>query len=225
MAFILSKVLLIFLLPLTWIFLLLIYALILKNQQLKKKILITSVLLLYLFSAPILIDLYARKWDYPTAKLAASTKYSCVIVLGGFTGERADKTGYFGPAADRLIQGIELVNMGKAAKILITSGDGSLNPDGFSEAVWVQGELKKLNMPDSSVLIEGKSRNTIENAVFTKRLLIAKHLAPPYLLVTSAFHMRRSVVIFEKAGLKVIPFPSNYIVGNRRITLDRRAHV
>lgn len=213
MAFILSKVLLIFLFPLTWVFLLLIYAIVIKNQQLRKKLLIGGLLLLYLFSMPLLLDSYAKLWDYTPTKLLPTAKYSCVIVLGGFTEEKADKSGYFNPAADRLIQGMELKNTGKAANILISSGDGQLNPDGFSEAVWVKGELKKLNIPDSTVLIEGTSRNTIENAVFTKRLLIAKHLAPPYLLVTSAFHMRRSMLIFKKAGLNVIPYPANYLVG------------
>ncbi len=220
MAFVLSKVLLIFLFPLTWVFVILIFAFVIRNQVLRKRALFTAFTLLYLFSIPLLLDLYAKAWDYPPAKLSLTAKYSCVIVLGGFTGEKADKSGYFNPAADRLIQGIELQNTGKAANILITSGDGSLNPDGFSEAVWVKNELKKLNIPDSTVLIEGKSRNTIENAVFTKRMLDAKHLAPPYLLVTSAFHMRRAMVIFKKAGLDVIPYPANYIAGIGKNTVN-----
>jgi uncharacterized SAM-binding protein YcdF (DUF218 family) len=36
-------------------------------------------------------------------------------------------------------------------------------------------------------------------------------LPPPYLLVTSAFHMRRSLMIFKKAGINVVPYPSNYL--------------
>ena len=179
----------------------------------------SAFVLLYIFSMPFLLNLYGKAWDYPRVKLPPGRKYSCAIVLGGFTQEGAGGSGYFNAAADRLIEGIELKNTGRAANILITSGDGSLNPDGFSEAVWVKGELTKLNVPDSTVLIEGKSRNTIENAIFSERLLLAKHLQPPYLLVTSAFHMRRSVLIFKKAGLDVVPYPANFIVGVGKTTI------
>jgi len=45
-------------------------------------------------------------------------------------------------------------------------------------------------------------------------------LKPPYLLVTSAFHMRRSLMIFKKAGMDVIPYPANYIVRRKAVISD-----
>ncbi|OKS85783.1 hypothetical protein RG47T_1229 [Mucilaginibacter polytrichastri] len=168
---------------------------------------------------PFLLDKYAQLWDYPPAKLNKEATYSCVIVLGGFSSEKADSTGMFNGASDRFIQGLKLHATGQASHILITSGNGALDPDGFSEGDWVQTQLKQFNLPDSSVLIENKSRNTIENAVFTKKLLLARHLAPPYLLVTSAFHMRRSQLIFKKAGLETVPYTCNYIAGFGKFTV------
>ena len=57
------------------------------------------------------------------------------------------------------------------------------------------------------------SRNTIENIQFSKQILEAKHLPPPYLLITSAFHMRRALLICKKANLNVEPYPCNFFAG------------
>ena len=56
----------------------------------------------------------------------------------------------------------------------------------------------------------------MENAAYTSQSLGQSHLAPPYILVTSAFHMRRAMYIFKKAGVNVIPYPCNYLSGNTR---------
>ncbi|NCD70064.1 YdcF family protein [Mucilaginibacter agri] len=211
--FVLSKVLLFLLFPITWVLAFMVYAIITKKPRRKQRLLIISLIVFYIFSAPVILDNYARLWDYPPVDAAKLPKYSCAIVLGGFSSEKRDSTGMFNGASDRFIQGLKLKAMGKASHILITSGNGSLDPDGFSEGDWVYTQLKQLNIPDSVILIENKSRNTIENALFTKRLLVQKHLPPPYLLVTSAFHMRRSQLIFKKAGLETVPYPCNYTAG------------
>lgn len=217
--FVLSKVLLFLLFPITWLLALWIYAIATKNPRRKQRLLIISFIIFYIFSAPIILDNFARLWDYPPVKAEKLPRYSCAIILGGFTSEKRDSTGMFNGAADRFIQALRLNAMGKASHILITSGNASLNPDGFSEGDWAYKQLKQLNMPDSLILIENKSRNTIENAVFTKRLLLQKHLPPPYLLVTSAFHMRRSQLIFKKAGLETVPYPCHYMAGFGKFTI------
>ena len=73
-------------------------------------------------------------------------------------------------------------------------------------------------MPDTAVLIEQESRNTFENAAFSKKLLQQKDLPPPYLLVTSAWHMRRAQYIFKKEGLQIIARPSGAITGNQNFS-------
>ena len=219
MFFIFSKLLIIFICPLTWVFVLAVAALLIKKQQLKRRLLIVSVILLYLFSIPALLNLWAKKWDIAPTALKKSNSYSCAIVLGGFSSEDANGNGFFNGAADRFVQGLKLLTTGKVSHILISGGNAAIFHDEFEESDWVEKQLKEFKIPDSCVLIENRSRNTIENAAFSKILLNKRRLQPPYVLVTSAFHMRRSIAIFDKAGLPIVPYPCNYITGTSKFSI------
>lgn len=218
MYFILSKVLYIFILPFMWAFGMLVYAIITKKPKRRRNLLIASVVSLYLFGNPILFKWYANAWDIEPYK-QGNEKYSAVIVLGGFISQDENGKGFFNDSKDRFIQGTRLLANHTASHLLMTGGNGSLNQDGFSEGEFVRGELKKLNFPDSSILIEGKSRNTFENASLSHAILNRTNLKPPYLLVTSGFHMRRSLLIFKKEGLNVVPFPCDYKTRIGKFTL------
>jgi len=211
MYFILSKILLFLLLPLYWIIALLVIALISKNPKRKKKFLLAAIIVCYLFTTPFFLKAFEKAWDIEPYPANDSKKYSCVIVLGGFSSSGKFAGGYFNSSADRFIQGVKLMETKQASHILISGGNCSLLPGGFREADWVKTQLTQFNIPDSLILIENNSKNTIENARFSKTLLEKSHLPPPYLLVTSAFHMRRSLMIFKKAGINVVPYPSNYL--------------
>ena len=217
MYFILSKVLLFLLFPLNWIIVCLLIAVFTRKVKLKRRCFIAGVAMLIIFSNPWLIYLFAKNWDIDAVPLEKGRTYSTVIVLGGFSGDDKNGEGFFNESADRFIQGVKLKEQGVASHILISSGNGNLYASSFREAVWVKGVLKQFNLPDSAILIEQNSRNTFENADFSKQLLLNKHLAPPYLLVTSSWHMRRSQYIFKKEGMDVIPYPSGPISGNRRL--------
>ncbi|HWZ15256.1 MAG TPA: YdcF family protein [Mucilaginibacter sp.] len=220
MFFIFSKLLVIFIYPFTWILALLFVAILVKKPILKRRFLIAAAALSLIFSNPFLLDQFAKRWDIAPVPLKNSGAYSCVIVLGGFAGEDNNGNGFFNTNADRFIQGLKLVITGQSSHILVSGGNGGLIHDKFEEADWVQTQLKVFKVPDSCVLIEDKSRNTLENAAFSKTILEARHLPPPYLLVTSAFHMRRSLGIFKKAKLDVIPYPCNYMAGNGKTSPD-----
>lgn len=215
--FILSKILLFLILPISWITVLLIIAIISKERKRKQCFLLAAAVVFYIFSNFFLLDQFAKRWDFPPTVLNNSQQYSCAIVLGGFSGTDANDNGFFNAASDRFIQGIKLLATKKASRLLITSGNGNLIPGAFREAAWAKTQLLQLNVPDSAILIENNSKNTLENARFSKVLIEQKHLPPPYLLVTSAFHMRRSLMIFKKAGIAVIPYPCNYVAGRGRI--------
>lgn len=220
MFFVLSKLLLIFIFPLTWILTLLIIAIITKNQKLKRRLLILSAALLLFFSTPFFLDQFAKLWDIPAVPLKNTEPYSCAIVLGGFSGEDGNGNGFFNDKADRFIQALKLFTTGTVSHILVSSGNGTLLHDKFAEADWVKTQLQQFKIPDSAVLIENRSRNTIENAAFSKSILKANHLQPQYILVTSAFHMRRALGICKKTGLDVIPYPCNYLAGQRNTAPD-----
>ncbi|HEY8783806.1 MAG TPA: YdcF family protein [Mucilaginibacter sp.] len=219
MFFILSKLLIFFIDPFLWFLAFLILALIVKKPHLKRRFLIISAALLLIFSNPFLFNRFAGNWNIKPVPLKKTGQYSCAIVLGGFSGENASGGGSFNWSADRFIQGLKLLNTGKVSHILISSGNGSLTPDKFREADWAKTQLKLLKVPDSCILIEDNSRNTLENAAFSKSILKENHLAPPYILVTSAFHMRRSLGIFNKEKIDVVPYPCNYFAGNERISM------
>src|ERR1700730_14779454 len=95
MYFIFSKVLLFLLFPLNWIIILLLIALFSKRPKLKRKCFITGVVLLIIFSNPLLLYLFAKNWDINSAPLNNSKIYSAVIVLGGFSGEDKNGNGVF----------------------------------------------------------------------------------------------------------------------------------
>jgi uncharacterized SAM-binding protein YcdF (DUF218 family) len=219
MFFILSKVLLFLLFPLLYVFALLLIAILSKKAKVKRRCLLYAIILLYVFSNPFLLNRFAHAWDVAPTKLEKGKVYSGAIVLGGFAGDDSEGNGRFGPAADRFIQGVLLQKTGRIKYILISGGNGNLNPDGFREADWAKSKLKEMQIPDSCILIEGNSRNTLENASMSKTLLQKHGQQGPYLLVTSAFHMRRSLMIFKKRGVDVIPYSCNYIAGIEKISL------
>jgi uncharacterized SAM-binding protein YcdF (DUF218 family) len=222
MFFILSKLLIYFLYPLSWIIVLIVTACFIKNNKYQQRLIVTSVALLLIFSNGFLLNQFAKFWDVAPdlSKTTTQHKYSCAIILGGFVSEDNAKKGYLNWAADRFIQGIKLKEAGKATHLLFTGGSSSLNPDGFTEGKWIYTELQAFHLPDSSLLFEKRARNTIENIQFSKTILVNQHLPPPYLLVTSAFHMRRALLICKKAGVKVVAYPCNFFAGKGSISAD-----
>ena len=213
MFFFFSKILEFFIYPLSWILILVALALLVKKIPLRRRLLFAALAILVIFSNPFLLNQFADRWDIKNRPLNPAQKYSCVIVLGGFSSEVTPDSGYFNWSADRFIQALKLYTTGKVSHILITSGSGALVGPKFIEADWVKKELKTFKVPDSCVLIEDRSRNTLENAAFTKVVLQNARLQPPYVLITSGFHMRRSLGIFEKQQIQVVPFPCNFIAG------------
>ncbi len=219
MFFVLSKLIVYFLSPIFWIILFLTFGFFTKRQRLKKISYRISFVIFIIFSNPFLLNQFARWWDTKETKLPANSKYSCAIVLGGFVSEDYNGNGYFNSTCDRFIQLLKLKAEGKVSNLLISGGNAKLLPTDFRESDWVASQLKDFNIPDSNILIENRSRNSFENALFSKRILDSAHLNPPYILVTSAFHMRRALSTYKKSGIDVIPFPCNYIAGKGKTTL------
>jgi uncharacterized SAM-binding protein YcdF (DUF218 family) len=121
----------------------------------------------------------------------------------------------FGPASDRLLQPLLLFRRGQVRQILISGGSGKLTgPDLFPDENQVAADfLMTCGVDSSRIWRETRSRNTAENARFTARqfgrMLAGKRL----LLVTTAFHERRAVACFAKAGLRVTPYPVDFRAG------------
>lgn len=219
MFFILSKLLIFFIFPIMWIIVLLLFACFAKRKKHRRVAIIASVVLLLFFSDPFLLNQFAILWDIQTTTLKKQN-YSCALILGGYINEDNSGHGFLNAASDRFIQGIKLKENGTVNHLLFTGGSANLVPDkfNFTEGNWIRSEMRNYNIADSALMFEKKSRNTIENIQFSKQILEAKHLPPPYVLVTSAFHMRRALLICKKANLEVVPYPCNYFAGKGLFT-------
>ena len=73
-----------------------------------------------------------------------------------------------------------------------------------------------MGIPDSAIIVEDRSNDTYDNAVYAKHILDSMQFTSPYLLISSAFHLPRASLIFRNAGLNTESFPCNYTEGRGR---------
>lgn len=221
MFFFLSKVLSFLVAPFTWAILLLIWAWITKNPVRKKRLFIAGVVILLVFSNRFLHNQVMLAWEIPPTAEPATGRYDAIIVLGGFStyNEELDRINFTG-SSDRFLQGVQLVKKGVAPVMLVTGGSGSITFADHKEGDRVRTYLQKIGFPDSLYLIENESRNTYENAVNSAKLLNPKFPKGRYLLVTSGYHMRRSLGCFAKAGLQCDPYSVDMHGGAGRFSIE-----
>lgn len=221
MFFILSKILQFLINPMVWIVVLLFFALLAKEENFRKKSLRLSLILTLLFSNAFLFNECQRAWEIPITPYKSLKKQELGIVLGGMM--KYDKQNdrlQFQRGSDRLFQAIELYKRGYIKKIVFTGGSGSVLHPEDREGPWVERYLLTLGIPQQDFLIESESQNTHENAVFTKALLDKNNFKGEFLLITSAFHMRRSLGCFKKEGILVSPYSTDRYVGPRKFEFD-----
>lgn len=135
-----------------------------------------------------------------------------VVVLGGATqviqSALWDRL-IVGDAGSRLLMMADLARRYPNAKIVFTGGYGALFGSPVSEADVIAKHISVLGLDPLRILFESKSRNTIENALFTRDMVLPKE-GETWLLVTSAFHMPRAYGMFRKIGFPVVPCVSDY---------------
>lgn len=151
------------------------------------------------------------------------SEVSCMIVLGGaFETEVTTTRGGIdlNQAADRFVEALRLAMRHPQAKILVSGGDGSLSGVLEGDAAASIRFFEAFDIPRDRLIAEIASRNTDENARNSRDLLASNGLGR-CLLLTSAFHMPRSVGLFRKAGVEVTPWPVDYrTAGNMLFALD-----
>lgn len=214
MFFYLSQFLSFLALPLTITIVLIVSGAFSIKRKWGKKSLWTGIILLWFFSNQFIVNQVMMAWE-PDFKTFSEVKtHEIGIVLTGVT--NLSKTSYdrtfFNKGADRITHALQLYNEGKIKKILITGGQG-LNPvNPQSEAEVLKRFLLMTGVPEVDVMIEDQSKNTRENALFTKKFLEEKGIdtSQEFILVTSAFHMKRSKACFDKVGLQTSTFPTDY---------------
>lgn len=222
MFFVLSKLFFYLLMPVTIAFYGLIYALWTRSPRRKQRAVIFTAVWLFACSNPFLVNELARVWEYQPVVLKKGEVFDVAVVLtGGTVEKRGDKT-YYSKTVDRILQPLLLYKEGKVRKILISGGSGlvSTQADSLYEGRALADLLRISGVPPEDILLEGRSRNTHENALFTKQVL-ARTSYRKVLLVTSAFHMRRAVGCFRKEGIEVRPYPADFFSTDPELTADQ----
>jgi uncharacterized SAM-binding protein YcdF (DUF218 family) len=154
------------------------------------------------------------EWQYlPNGELPQS---EAIVVLGGGTRPRISPRPWYevNEAGDRILYGSWLYKQGKAPLLVVTGGRADWYGEGGNpESEDMAAIAETMGVPVSAIIQESQSFNTRDNAVNTKQILDQRGINK-VLLVTSALHMPRSMEIFRKVGLEVIPAPTDFLSVN-----------
>jgi uncharacterized SAM-binding protein YcdF (DUF218 family) len=142
--------------------------------------------------------------------------HGIVVLGGGFEGAiNLARGGYeLNSGGDRFVEAAILARRFPQSRVIVTGGTGTLVMAGEADADTAPRLLTALGVEPARMVMENRSRNTYENAVFTKEM-VAPGPGETWLLVTSAFHMPRSMALFRKAGFPVLPWPVDYRTSGR----------
>lgn len=139
---------------------------------------------------------------YPPQELRTIPSADAIVLLGGGVGAVEPGLPYpeCYPGADRAVMAARLYHA-KKAPVIIPTGEGAL----LSE----KPLLETMQVPTAAILCEDKSRDTAENATKTIELLKARNVKS-VLLVTSSWHLPRTMMLFQAPGIKIIPVGCDY---------------
>ena len=151
------------------------------------------------------------EWQYlPSSELPST---DAIVVLGGATRSVGfpRQTVEVNEAGDRLLYAASLYQQGKAPLIVLSGGMIEWLGFGSAESMAMASILQQIGVPASAIIEERLSRNTYENVVNVKKILSERGI-DQVLLVTSAMHMPRSLLIFKHLGIAAIPAPTDFLV-------------
>jgi len=193
-----------------------------KRPLLARRLIYTGIAVLYLISTPLVADLLISQVErYPALEVKDFKKSGAqaIVILG--SGRDKDAKEFGGDTVGRhslLRARYGAFLQAQTGLPIVVSGGLVLNQEGKSIAL-VMADVLKTEFKAGEVWLEDKSRTTGENALYSKRLLANKQIDTVY-LVTQAWHMPRSVSIFERVGFNVIPAPTAFESGKPFIWLD-----
>ena len=215
MFFIASKVLWFIAQPLSVIVLLLMLGMLLAVLKWRRTafvihigVVLIIVLMGYTTLGSVLIQPLENRFSRPAA---FPENIAAIIVLGGATvGDvsRSRDVSELNAAGDRMTEALVLARAYPSAPIIFSGGVGSLTGGGETEAETARRFFLAQGIEAYRLILEGEARNTAENASLTQTLLA--DYPGPALLVTSAFHMPRSMGLFRAQDIDVISWPTDY---------------
>lgn len=213
MFFFLSKTLNYLAMPLTIVVVLLLASRLFRNGLWKKRLLWAGLILLFFFTNEFIANEVMKRWEVDARPFDSLRKYRLGIVLTGaaIPQLKPDDRVYFAKGADRVIHTVQLYKLGLIDKILVSGGSGRIidiqerEADGFRDVMLLMG------VPDSAIMVENWTRNTHESALEVKKMLDRHgYRDEECLLITSAFHMRRSIACYRNVGLEPDDFSTDF---------------
>lgn len=242
MFFALSKLLGLFIKPLFWIVLFsciglyrLKYPTSTKSRTFLKRFLVffylkpgkafaISLVLLFLFGNNVLVNEMYLMYEPkpPKNRLHNFDSFPRIaVVLGGY-GNYDIQHDYFRLAepGDRFMVGLQGILLKKFDKIILSGGSSSLINKTYYEAEEAAKYLNQLGIDSTFYIVDIQSRNTYENAVYTKKILDSLNITEPIVLITSASHMYRAEGCYKKVGIKFVSYPAHFVAFSRNYSFS-----
>ncbi|MFY8108320.1 MAG: YdcF family protein [Bacteroidia bacterium] len=171
--------------------------------------------LMLFFSNPFIAQTVMGWYEIDPIRIEKGKKYDGIIILGGFISNvdvDGENRAVFSDGNDRMMQALYLFKNKVSNRIIYTAGRDTIFTKYSPEALLGKEYLMKSGIPDTCIWAEIRSINTFENAYLTKEMLQKKDpnwKKKEYLILTSAFHMRRAMACFEKQGFQVTAYSTD----------------
>ena len=207
-----SKFIPLFLYPLGLTWILLVLAFVLRRKPgWQRAAIILSIALIWIGGNTWVASALERSLEWRYLPPEAFPDVEVIVVLGGGTDAAIypRSTVEVSGAGDRVIYGAHLYHQAVAPRLLVSGGQVPWVGERAVSSEHMTELLLMLGVPEEAIWQESKSRNTYENALYSYEFLEAQGINR-IVLVTSAFHMPRSVMLFEQRGFEVIPAPTDY---------------
>ena len=219
MFFVLSKTLGVLVLPTNFLIVLALVGALLTATRFARagrRMMIAAIVLLAVaaFSPLGNLLLYPLESRFPQADTAQGAPDGIVVLGGPIDADLSVAHGMpvITSSPDRIVAAAALAHKYPNARIVFSGGSSSLISNEQREADYAAALFESLGIDKTRLIMDRDSRNTYENAVFSKKLAAPK-AGERWLLVTSAFHMPRAIGLFRKVGFAVEPYPVDWRVG------------
>ena len=159
-----------------------------------------------------------QKLEHPYKPVSISSleNFDAIVVLSSGSFKKIgndDNSRYELSDTDRFLAGIELLNNYKSNLLIFTAGQVPWTSNWKPEGIVLREKAISLGLDETKILVTKITQNTYEESIALSELLPK---TSSILLVTSAFHMHRSIYLFEKQEFEVTPFPVDFRSSNAK---------
>jgi uncharacterized SAM-binding protein YcdF (DUF218 family) len=207
--------------PLTWFIVWWAFALVFQTKRptLARRMLWSSLAALLLCGVIPIVDrpLRALEEAYPVPTQQQLDQQVGIIVLGGSFSDpwiyQDHQQVALNASAERLTQAVYLMRQHPTWTLVFTGGEGRVIASGITEGQIALQFFKEMGVDEKRIIIEQQSRTTQENAQRVQQLL-GDQCRQPWLLITSAAHMRRGLQSFSNTQCQLTPYPTDYMTSS-----------